>query len=116
MRSNNEIGVTNHALDRFIERWDFAGKHHSDRNKVRGAALMVIREIWHQAKYVSDNSAGVRFRNAEFDCEMIVHKRTLVTLYKIDAPRQQPENHSNTEIRLRSEQNNSRFRKKTGRK
>jgi hypothetical protein len=116
MKQNRIITISEHAVDRFIERFEFAGKNTGNESDVRFAAERAIVSIWQSASYVSDDHSGILFRNRDFFCDMIVFNRMIKTLFPTKGGALQPENHSTTDLRIKGEMNNSRFRKqsKTG--
>lgn len=128
MKQNRIITISEHAVDRFIERFSFAGKDSSNESQVRVAAEQAIVSIWQSASYISDDPEGILFRNREFFCDFIVYNKMIKTLFPTKNGQLQPENHSRTELAL-SESNgynsaknmadrhnfNSRFRKQSSR-
>ena len=128
MTQNRIIMISEHAVDRFIERFQFAGKESSNESQVRIAAERAIVSIWQDASYISDDPEGILFRNREFFCDFIVYNKMIKTLFPTKNGQLQPENHSRTELAL-SESNgpakttagwhnsnfNSRFRKQSNR-
>jgi len=114
MKHNRIITISEHAVDRFIERFNFAGKDLDNESEVRAAAERTIVTIWETASYVSDDSQGILFRNLEFNCDFVVFAKQIKTLFQSRSAERQPENHSSTDLRIRQENgsnNNSRFRK-----
>lgn len=110
MKHNRIITISEHAVDRFIERFEFAGKRLSNESDVRVAAEQAIVSIWQSASYVSDDHTGILFRNRDFFCDFIVFNRMIKTLFPTKGGTIQPENHSATDLRIQSSENNSRFR------
>lgn len=112
MKQNRIITISEHAVDRFIERFQFAGKDSSNESQVRVAAEQAIVAIWQEASYISDRPDGILFRNREFYCDFIVFATRIKTLFPTKTGQVQPENHSRTELALTESNNiNSRFRK-----
>lgn len=113
MKHNRIITISEHAVDRFIERFHFAGKDQENESAVRAAAERTIVSIWETASYVSDDSQGILFRNLEFNCDFVVFGKQIKTLFHSRPTEKQPENHSSTDLRIRqqSPSSNSRFRK-----
>jgi hypothetical protein len=110
MKHNRTILISDHAIDRFIERFEFAGKNSQRNGDMRIAAENAVREIWHSASYMSDDNGGILFRNRDFGIDFIVRDKQITTLFPTKTG-EQPENHSRTEIEMHSNKNNSRFRK-----
>lgn len=111
MKHNRTITISEHAVDKFIERFKFAGSDASNETEVRAAAERTIVEIWGNASYISDDPTGILFRNREFGCDFIVFQRMIKTLFPTSSPTvRQPENLSTTDLRIQSEANNSRYR------
>lgn len=114
MKHNRLITISEHAVDRFIERFQFAGKDLLRASEVRAAAEHAIVSIWQDASYVSDDPEGILFRNRDFQCDFIVFNKMIKTLFPTKgASSVQPENLSSTELRLKHSENNSRFRHNT---
>ncbi|NUN68854.1 MAG: hypothetical protein HUU02_03990 [Bacteroidetes bacterium] len=116
MKHNRIITISEHAVDRFIERFHFAGKDQENESAVRAAAERTIVSIWETASYVSDDSQGILFRNLEFNCDFVVFGKQIKTLFNSRPAARQPENHSTTDLRLQSAKSpshNSRFRQST---
>jgi hypothetical protein len=107
VKHNRTILISEHAIDRFIQRFDFAGKT-GQISHIRIAAEQAIQEVWHQASYISDDAEGVLFRNRDFQCDFIVKDKVIKTLFQTKLPGGQPENHSAQDIIMQN--NNSRFR------
>lgn len=111
MKHNRIITISEHAVDRFIERFQFAGKELSNESDVRVAAEQAIVSIWQGASYVSDDPEGILFRNRDFFCDLIVFNKMIKTLFPTKGTSsRQPENHSATDLRIKESENNSRFR------
>ncbi len=81
MKHNRVITISEHSIDRFIERFNFAGKNSSVLSHVRIAAEKAIVEIWHNASYISDNADGVLFRSRDYQVDFIVKDRQITTLF-----------------------------------
>ena len=123
MKQNRIITISEHAVDRFIERFHFTGKDSSNESQVRVAAEQAIVSIWQNASYVSDDPDGILFRNREFFCDFIVYNKMIKTLFPTRNGQMQPENHSRTEIILSKTNGsqgvkkfNSRFRSNNNRR
>ncbi len=115
MKHNRTIIISEHAIDRFIERFEFAGKNSDLRSAVRVAAERAIQEMWKGANYISDDPKGVLFRANDFHCDFIVSKKVMVTLFPTRPKIKQPGNESTTDLTVaangRGNSHNSRFRK-----
>lgn len=81
MKFNRSVVISEHAIDRFIEKFEFAGKHSSVHSHVRIAAERAIAEMWHEASYISDDENGIKFRNRDFQIDFIVVGRKICTLF-----------------------------------
>ncbi|MEW5800129.1 MAG: hypothetical protein AB1728_14110 [Bacteroidota bacterium] len=111
MKHNRIILISEHAIDRFIERFHFAGKESPRTSEVRIAAERAVQQVWSEASYISDDEEGILFRNREFQCDFIVKNKQITTLFptKINGAHAQPDNHSSEELRM--QHHHSRFRK-----
>ena len=100
--------MSDHAIDRVIERFEFAGKHNGSA-EIRSAAEEAIRSMWAEASYISDDKDGVLLRNLEFQCDFIVKNKVIRTLFPTKGAQLQPGNASTQELRMLYV-NKSRFR------
>lgn len=110
MKHNRTIQISEHAIDRFIERFEFAGKHSEMKSAVRVAAETAIVEMWKNARYVSDDHKGVLMRSHEYGCDFIIQKKKMITLFKTN-PNGKPQPGNESTMELNMKHNNSRFRK-----
>lgn len=85
MRMNNQnIIITNHARERLFERFinpEFL--HATDEVKRNEYADQVIREMFAEAVYISDNGEGILFRAIDYKAELVVSNGSILTIIKI---------------------------------
>lgn len=71
------IKITKHALTQYKSR--ILNNQEADDT----SALQQIEQLFDEAKYVSDNSKGILFRNYTYMIEFIVKSGRIVTLFPI---------------------------------
>lgn len=80
MKYNRDIYITEHACEKFLDRFNLV-KGGGNKEDAMKAAETFLKEIFSKASYVSDDTDGILFRNKEFDCDMIVQHRRLITCF-----------------------------------
>lgn len=103
MNHNNPIMITQHALERFLERFPNLLPNSSQTVAVAEAvrrAEATLQEIWSEAHYLSDTNRGILFRNPDHEMLLLVRRRQLMTVLFDNGRRVQPEIHSRTDLEL----------------
>ena len=78
---NSNIVITEHICQRYMERINQNLLSITDYKARLNAAEQAIKSILQDAQYVSDDERGILLRSKTFDCDIIVHKRQLITIY-----------------------------------
>ncbi len=81
---NMEIELTTHICERYIERFNQNLNAVKDFNARLIMAKKAIMVILADARYVSDDERGILLRSKTYSCNLIVHKRRLITIYPLD--------------------------------
>ncbi|GAB4287169.1 MAG: hypothetical protein Kow0098_03300 [Ignavibacteriaceae bacterium] len=77
-----DVKVSAHAVRRYVERINPALQTHDESAIRKRDAERIIRSIFGEAKYVSDNDRGaILFRNYDLKLDLIVKGRTIITLF-----------------------------------
>jgi hypothetical protein len=76
-----EIIISEHIIERYIERINPQLQSITDYNKRLIAAKQAINVILKDAKYVSDDNNGVLLISKTFNCAIIVRERVLITMF-----------------------------------
>ncbi len=79
--SNNNIVITEHICQRYMERINQNLLSITDYKARLNAAEQAIKSVLQDAQYVSDDERGILLRSKTFNCDIIVHKRQLITIY-----------------------------------
>lgn len=80
MKYNRDVLITVHACERFLERFSLVHKN-GNREEGLKAAEIFLKEIWAGASYVSDDDEGIKFRNTQYDCDLIVQNQKIITVF-----------------------------------
>jgi hypothetical protein len=77
-----EIIITDHIVERYIQRFNPQLSSIQDYNARLIAAKRAINVILKDAQYISDSENGVLLESKTFKCRIIVHDRILITIYE----------------------------------
>lgn len=91
MKYNRDVLVTEHACERFLERFDLVHKN-GNREEGLKAAEIFLKEIWAGASYVTDDEEGIKFRNTQYDCDLIVQNQRIITVFHLNNKRENKRN------------------------
>lgn len=78
MKGSDKINITKHAINQYRER--IVNNNNINTEHIK----QVIKQIFQEAKYVSDNKNGILFRNEDLMIEFIVKDKKIITLYQIN--------------------------------
>jgi hypothetical protein len=77
-----EIIITDHIVERYIERLNPQLSSIKDYNARLIAAKHAINAILKDAQYISDSDKGVLLGSKTFNCQIIIRDRILITIYE----------------------------------
>lgn len=89
MRGTENIGITKHAIEQFRNRILYNPLSNKER------ITTMIRNIFCESRYVSDNSSGILFRHDSLRIEFIVKDKKIITLYQLKRAKRNGRNRKN---------------------
>ncbi len=78
------IQITDHVCNRYIERFNPGLAAITNNNTRIKTVKQAIIAILKDATYVSDNKDGVLLFSQNFNCNLIIRDKTLITIYPPD--------------------------------
>lgn len=90
--NDTNIFITDHAVERYIERYATNLLSVLDRKEQRKLAEEAIKAVFCEAYYLSDNDESILFRNKKLWIDLLIKNRRLITLYPSRRRKQQQKN------------------------
>lgn len=79
--NDTNIFITDHAVERYIERYATHLSAVTDPKQQRKMAEEAIKSVFSASDYISDHEASILFRHREFKIDMLVKFKRLITLF-----------------------------------
>jgi hypothetical protein len=79
--NDTNIFITDHAVERYIERYATHLFAVSDCKLQRKLAEEAIKSVFNESDYISDHEQSILFRHREFKIDMLVKFRKIITLF-----------------------------------
>lgn len=81
MNNDTNIIITDHAIERYIERYAtnlFAVENWKEQRRL---AEQAIKSVFCACSYIADNDESILFRHREFKIDVLVKNRKIITVY-----------------------------------
>jgi hypothetical protein len=78
------VELTNHVCQRYIERINPNLASINDINERLNRAKIAIKTVLSDAHYVSDDERGILLYSETYNCNLIIQRRKLITIYPVN--------------------------------